>query len=236
MNLCLFKRVAHILLALVVTTFSMFAPIYAQSSEAQQQLAAAAKTPQMILNDLEQNERALYELFNALNGSDKNDIICSAVPLENADSYRQLCEPVFLEEIRQEVEAELAQNSKTKTSFFARIRNAFLSREERAERLLLEKAGVPVEFLQKEIESLATVHPNLLAQLTTIAEIQREYLQTLEIERRSRSYLMRQNEASYDHGSIGQAQRSGPQLTLSAPPPGYTQPTLNYGYRGPLAN
>ena len=43
MNLCLFKRVAHILLALVVTTFSMFAPIYAQSSKAQQQLAARSQ-------------------------------------------------------------------------------------------------------------------------------------------------------------------------------------------------
>ena len=241
MSKCRFNRAAQIALALVVANVSLLVPAYAQSSNAQtefdetQQLAAAAKTPQILLSDLERSERALYELFNALNSSDENDIICSATAVDKADAIRQLCEPVFLEEIRKEVDAELAQTSQTKAGLFTRLRNVFQSPEQRAERLLKEKSSTPVDLLQKEIESLASVHPDLLAQLTTIGELQREYLQMLEAERHSTDYLMRQNESSYDHGGFGQSQPSRPQLTLSAPPPGYTQPTLSYGYRGPLS-
>lgn len=236
MNLCLLRKAVQILLALVVVNISIFVPIYAQSEIAATANEAEAKTPQILLSDLEQNERALYELFNALNGSDTNDVICSAIPNGNTDTNRQLCEPVFLEKIRQEVDEEIANSAKTETGFFARIRNAFQSPEERAKQLLGEKASAPIELLQQEIESLARVHPNLLAQLNTIGEIQREYLQMVAAERRSTSYLMSKNEPSYNHDFNRDSRASMPRLTLSAPPPGYTQPTLNYGYRGPLGN
>jgi hypothetical protein len=236
MNLRFMKKSVQMLLTLVVGNILIFVPVYAQSEITAAANEAEAQTPQMLLNDLEQNERALYALFNALNSSDTNDVICSANPTENTDGNRQLCEPVFLEEIRLEVDEEIANRAKTETGFFARIRNAFQSPEKWAKRLLGEKASVPIELLQQEIESLARVHPNLLAQLNTIGEIQREYLQMVQAERRSSSYLMRQNEATYNHSGIGQSQPYVPKLTLSAPPPGYTQPTLNYGYRGPLAN
>lgn len=241
MSKCRFNRAAQITLTLVVANVSLLGPFYAQSGDAQidfdetQQLATAAKTPELLLSELEQHEREFYTLFNALNSSDKSDIICASLPATNSDANRQLCKPVFFEEIRQEVDAELAQEGETRTGLFARIRDVFQSPEKRAEQLLREKARVPVELLQKEIESLAAVHPGLLAQLTTIGELQGEYLQMVEAERRSTSYLMRQNESSYNHGGFGQSQPSRPQLTLSAPPPGHTQPTLNYGYRGPLA-
>ncbi len=234
MKPCLFKKIVQMLFALVVVNISMSVPVFAQSetNETQQQPSSDAKTPEILLNDLEQNERALYALFNTLNSSDENDVICSAITVEKIETKTQLCEPVFLEGIRQEVDAELAKNAKAQTSFFGRIRNTFQSPEERAERLLRNKASVRVQDLQKEIESLAIVHPNLFAQLMTIGEIQREYLQLIQVERRSSSYLMRQNEAFHSHNV---SQPSRPQLTLSAPQPGYTQPTLNYGYRGPLA-
>ena len=242
MNKSVSKNVVQFLLAIAVTVGSGFGSVYAQSStaqseitEAQQLLETAKKTPQVLLSDLERHEREFYSLFNSLNSSDKNDIICSSLPETNTDANRQLCKPVFFEEIKQEVDAELAQNSETKTGLFARIRNVFQSPEKRAEQLLREKARVPVELLQEEIESLAAVHPNLLAQLTTIGEIQNEYLQLVQAEQRRGNYLMRQNESSYNHGSLGQSQPSRPQLTLSAPPPGQTQPRLNYGYSGPLS-
>lgn len=242
MNLCLLKKVVQTLSALVVANILMLAPLYAQSStaqaeitEAQQLLAAATKTPQVLLDELERHEHAFYSLFNSLNSSDNNDIICSSALATNSATSRQFCKPVFFEEIRQEVDAELAQNDGQRTGFFARIRNVFQSPEERAEKLLQEKARVPVELLQKEIESLAAVHPNLLAQLTTIGELQNEYLQLVEAEQHKDKYLMRQNESSYNHSGFGQSQPARPQITLSAPQPGYTQPTLNYGYRGPLS-
>lgn len=236
MNLHFMKKAVQMLLTLVVGNILVFVPVYAQSEITATANEAEAKTTQMLLNDLEHNERAMYELFNALNSSDTNDVICSANPAENTDVNRQLCEPVFLEEIRLEVDEEIANRAKTKTGLFALIRNAFQSPEERAKRLLGEKASVPIELLQQEIESLARVHPNLLAQLNTIGEIQREYLQMVQAERRGSSYLMRQNEAFHNHGGFGQSQRSRPQLTLSAPQPGYTQPTLNHGYQGRLAD
>lgn len=241
MSKCRFQRVAQIALALVVANVSLHVPVYAQSTSPQaelderRQFATAAKTPQMLLGDLERHEREFYSLFNSLNSSDKNDIVCVSLTATNSDASRQLCKPVFLEEIRQEVDAELARESETRTGLFARIRDVFQSPEKRAEQQLREKARVPVELLQKEIESLATVHSDLLAQLTTIGKLQREYIQMVEAERRSTSYLMRQNESSYNHGGFGQSQPDRPQLTLSAPPPGHSQPTLNYGYRGPLA-
>jgi hypothetical protein len=242
MKLCLFKKVVQILSALAAANVLMLAPVYAQSSTAQteitedqQLLATATKTPQVLLSDLERHERAFYLLFNSLNSSDNNDIICHSVPATNSDANRQLCKPIFFEEIKQEVDAELAQNGKKRTGFFVRIRNIFQSPEDRAEQLLREKARVPVELLQQEIESLATVHPNLLAQLTTIGELQHEYLQLVQAEQRKDNYLMGQNKSSYNHSGFGQSRPVAPRLTLSAPPPGYTQPTLNYGYQGSLA-
>jgi len=240
MNLHFMKKAVQILLTLVVANILIFVPLYGQSeitaTANEAEAEASAKTLQVLVNNLEHNERALYKLFNTLNSSDANDVICSANPTENTAAIRQLCEPVFLEEIRLEVDEEIANSAKTETGLLARIRNAFQSPEERAKRLLGKKASVPIKLLQQEMESLARVHPNLLAQLNTIGEIQREYLQTAQAERRSTSYLMRQNEAFHNHGGIGQSQPSMPKLTLSAPPPGYTQPTLNYGYRGSLAN
>jgi len=242
MNLSVFKNVVQFLLAIAVTTGPGFASVYAQSStaqskitEAQQLLATATKTPQVLLSDLERNEREFYSLFNSLNSSDKNDIICASLPATNSNANSQLCKPVFFEEIRQEVDAELAQEGETRMGLSARLRNVFQSPEKRAEQLLREKARVPVELLQKEIESLATVHPNLLAQLTTIGELQNEYLQLVQAEQRKGNYLMRQNESFHNHNGFGQSQPSRPQLTLSAPPPGQTQPRLNYGYSGPLS-
>ena len=238
MNLHFMKKAVQILLTLVVANILIFVPLYGQSeiTATANEAEAEAKTLQVLVNDLEHNERALYKLFNTLNSSDANDVICSANPTENTAAIRQLCEPVFLEEIRLEVDEEIANSAKTETGLLARIRNAFQSPEERAKRLFGEKASAPIELLQQEVESLATVHPNLLAQLNTIGEIQREYLQMVQAERRSTSYLMRQNEAFHNRGAIGQSQPSMPKLTLSASPLGYAQPTLNYGYRGPLAN
>ena len=236
MNLHFMKKAVQILLTLVVANILIFVPLYGQSEITATANEAEAKTPQVLLNDLELHERALYKLFNTLNSSDANDITCSANPTENAVAFRQLCKPVFLEKIRLEVDEEIANSANIEVGLLARIRNAFQSPEERAKRSLEKKASVPIKRLQQEMESLAKVHPNLLAQLNTIGEIQREYLQMVQVERRSTSYLMRQNEAFHNHGGIGQSQLSMPKLTLSAPPPGYTQPTLNYGYRGPLAN
>ena len=236
MNLHFMKKAVQILLTLVVANILIFLPAYAQAEITATANEAGAKTPQMLLNDLEHNERVLYKLFSTPNSSDAKDAICSANPTENTVAIRQLCEPVFLEKIRLEVDEKIANRAETETGLLARIRNAFQSPEERAKRLFGEKASAPIELLQQEVESLATVHPNLLAQLNTIGEIQREYLQMVQAERRSTSYLMRQNEAFHNRGAIGQSQPSMPKLTLSASPLGYAQPTLNYGYRGPLAN
>jgi len=55
------------------------------------------------LTGLEQNERVLYALFNTLNSADENDTICSTMPIKDAGTNNQVCEPVF---IREEVDEE----------------------------------------------------------------------------------------------------------------------------------
>jgi hypothetical protein len=238
----MFKKTVQIVLALLVAHISILVPIYAQSSNTSfeepsltviNDQDAAAKTSQALLSGLEQNERVLYELFNELNSADENDIICSTISAENAGTNHQVCEPVFLEEIRQEVDEEIAQSANIEIGFFARIRNTFQSPEKRAERVLREKAAVSVELLQQEMASLASVHPNLLAQLQTIGELQREYLQSVDSERRSGNYLMRQNDPSFSHSfrASGDNRPASATPWFSAPPPGYSQQVIHSGYR-----
>lgn len=244
MNLRLPKKAVQFVLALIVANISLLVPIYSQPSNAQTEFEESslpavndpegvAKTTQALLSGLEQNERVLYELFNKLNSADKNDIICSIVPAENADTNHQVCEPVFLEEIRQEVEEEIAQRANKETGFFARIRNAYQSTEKRAEKVLNQRASSSIELLQQEMQSLASVHPNLLAQLHTIGELQREYLQSVESERQSSSSFMRQNDSSHNHNfrASGDSRPASATPWFSAPPPGYSQQVIHSGYR-----
>lgn len=244
MNQCLLKKTVQIALALIVANISILAPIYAQSSNAQTEFEesslfagndpeGATKTTQTLLSGLEQNERVLYELFNTLNSADKNDIICSTTLAENADTNHQVCEPVFLDAIRQEIDQEIAQSGNNKTGFFARIRNAHQSPEKRAEKALNRRASDSIELLQQEMQSLASVHPNLLAQLHTLGELQREYLQSVKSERRSSSSFMRQNDSTYNHSfrASGDNRPASATPWFSAPPAGYSQQVIHSGYR-----
>jgi hypothetical protein len=183
----------------------------------------------VLLTGLEQNERVLYALFNTLNSADKNDIICSTMPVKDAGTNHQVCEPVF---IREEVDEEIALSANKETGFFARIRNAYQSREKRVEKVLNQRASDSIELLP-EMQSLASVHPNLLAQLHTIGELQREYLQSVKSERQSHSSFMRQNDSTYNHSFRASGDNRAASATpwFSALPPGYSQQVIHSGYR-----
>ncbi|GJM12387.1 MAG: hypothetical protein DHS20C12_07900 [Pseudohongiella sp.] len=223
-----FQFVLKVMLVSVLSTI----PLYAQSTSIAEsnEAESSTKSAQALLNELEQEERTLYALFNTLNSSDENDIVCSTTPLEKTDTQGQLCEPVFFEELRQEVEEEISREAESKTGLIAQLRNIFRSSEERSESLLLEKAAVPVELLQQEIESLAAVHPGLLAQLQSIGELQQAYIQTVEAEQRRGDYFMRQNETSYYRGFRSDSQAVGGKAWFSAPPPGQTTPRIHFGH------
>ena len=76
-----------------------------------------------IISELEQSELALYALFNDLNSSDEFDVVCKRAQLENGDFAALVCEPVFLETLRQQVADEQTNSSSEDAGFFARIRN-----------------------------------------------------------------------------------------------------------------
>ena len=96
------------------------------------------------MTGLEQNGRVLYALFNTLNSADENDTICSTMPVKDAGTNHQVCEPVF---IREEVDEEIALSANKETGFFARIRNAYQSREKRVEKVLNQRASDSIELL-----------------------------------------------------------------------------------------
>ena len=222
-------------LALATICFSLSLPVKAQSlpdasapvSE-REPAQVAAKSPQVLLSDIEQHELALYALFNELNSTDEFDVICRGEPVEATDSTVQFCEPVFLENIRQQVLLEFEQGSSASPGFFARIRNAFISKEARIEKLVRERAAASIKLMQQEMEELARANPQLADKLQTVGELQLAYLETVRSAESDRAYLMRQNDPTYGQAFSSGGRMAEPRPTLGAPPPGHTQPSIRF--------
>lgn len=209
------------------------ASAYAQSlpdasTDVQAEVDSVNKTSRMLLGELRQNELTLYELFNRLNSSDEFDITCESELDQPAELALQLCEPVFLEKIRQQVSEELARDSTAASGLIARIRNAFSSQEARAENLVQERAAVSIQLLQQEMEMLAAANPSLAMQMQKVGQLQLVYLETIRNERDDRDYLMRENDPTYGQAFQNSGRRSEPRPWLSAPPPGHTQPRIHF--------
>ena len=71
-------------------------------------------------------------------------------------------------------------------------------------------------------------------QLQAIGELQLAYLDAVAVARERYVYLMRQNDPIANAG-IRQIDKGGSSWPrLSAPPPGYSQPTIHFKPQGPL--
>ena len=249
MSQSLFIRANQLIVAMALVGFSFSMPVYAQSSSSepgsgaelegvisqkeQNEAQVLAMTPELLLQQLEQNEIALYALFNTLNSSNDLDVDCKPKVDGQPGSYRHACEPAFWGRYRQEVADEMAQGT-ARTGLFARIRDAFISPEERTERAVREKAAGSIELLQQEMIALASEHESLSMQLQAIGELQLAYLDAVAVARERTVYLMRQNDPIANAG-IRQIDKGGSSWPrLSAPPPGYSQPTIHFKPQGPL--
>ena len=249
MSQSLFIRANQLIVAMALVGFSFSMPVYAQSSSSepgsgaelegvisqkeQNEAQVLAMTPELLLQQLEQNEIALYALFNTLNSSNDLDIDCKPKVDGQPGSYRHACEPAFWGRYRQEVADEMAQGT-ARTGLFARIRDAFISPEERTERAVREKAAGSIELLQQEMIALASEHQSLSMQLQAIGELQLAYLDAVAVARERYVYLMRQNDPIANAG-IRQIDKGGSSWPrLLAPPPSYSQPTIHFKPQGPL--
>ena len=249
MSQSLFIRANRLLLTMVLGGPSFAMSVYAQPSSSepgsgselegvisqkeQNEAQGLAMTPELLLQQLEQNEIALYALFNTLNSSNDLDIDCKPEVDGPLGSSRHACEPAFWERYRQEVADEMVQGT-AKTGLFARIRDAFISPEELTERAVREKAAGSIELLQQEMIALASEHESLSMQLQAIGELQLAYLDAVAVARERTVYLMRQNDPIANAG-IRQIDTGGSSWPrLSAPPPGYSQPTIHFKPQGPL--
>ena len=193
-----------------------------------EQIDTAAKTPQMLLIEMERQELALYELFNGLTGSDEFDIACRSEPAPMSDITLQFCEPAFLKKIRQQVWVEQAQDSGAATGLFSRIRNAFVSKDARTEELVRERAAASIKMMQQEMQALAMADPQLAEQIQTVGQLQLAYLDSVQTDKSASVYLMRQNDPGFDRSSANSMRSSSRQPWLGAPAPGHTQPTIHY--------
>lgn len=226
----------HLILIAVVAHGFYSEPANAQSSTDTNIIDSgqASRTAEVVLGEIETNELKLYELFNARNSSNEFDIVFSTRPDAPPNSSRQICEPMFLERIRQENEKEILQRKMQKRGFFSKIRSALTGPRKLKDQDLRALASDSIESVEQEMQSLAAQHPPLLAKLQVIGELQIEYAGLVETERQRYAYFMRNNGplSTYSFNRDSRVASSKP--WFSAPPPGHSRPEIHFDRRDQL--
>ncbi len=193
------------------------------------------RTLEMILDQIESREVALYNLFNELNSSDEYDISCASHTDENSERPMQICEPAFLEKIRLQNREEIENGSMKDVGLLGRLRETFFGPWELSDEEIRARAEEPIRLVQEEFEALATANPELRAELQLIGGLQQEFFELAEETRRRDPSFMWQNEPGYRNAHLQERQAVNPKPWLSAPPPGHTQPQIHFGH-GDLSN
>lgn len=194
-------------------------------------LSEKQETLQSLLAQIESNEIALYTLYNDINSSDDDDIHCTKRANEFIEREIQICEPVFLERIREENKREVEAGSMKDVGLFGRLRATFFGPWELTDEQVRARAAVPLAQLQQEIESLATSNPALLAMLATAGELQQKFLALAVVSKPKDPAFMWQNEPGYRNAQLQNRPNANPKPWFSAPPPGHAQPQIHFGYR-----
>ena len=197
-------------------------------------LAALSKkqeTLESLLTQIESNEIALYTFFNAINSSDDDDIHCVKRVDDKLERERQICEPAFLEKIREENRRVIEAESMKDAGLFGRLRETFFGPWELTDEQVRARAAEPLARLPQEIETLATSNPTFLSMLETVGQLQKQFLALSEASKRKDPAFMWQNEPGYRNAQLQHRPAASPKPWFSAPPPGYTQPQINFGYR-----
>lgn len=224
------------MLPILIAYLSFAASAIAQAIPVEQnESEPEVSTAQMLLGEIQSQELALYELYNSLNSSDEFDVSCRNETSRDADIALQLCTPVFLSQIRQQVNLELERGASADSGLFSQFRHAFVSKDKRREELVQQRSAASIQLMQQEIEILASGNAQLAKQIQTIGDLQQAYLAAVERTNSERDYLVRQNDPDFKPAFSAAFQTSSPRPWLSTPPPGHTQPRIHYpadSYRG----
>ena len=226
--------VSTLLVPISLSTLEVTAQPRVQVSAADAAVAVLSEkqeTLESLLAQIQSNEVALYTLYNDINSSDDDDIHCTKRTDENFEREIQICEPAFLEKIREENKREVEAGSTRDVGLFGRLRETFFGPWELTDEQVRARAAEALAQIQQEIESLATNNPELLARLKTAGELQQKFLEMAEVSKPKDPAFMWQNEPGYRNAQLQNRPNANPKPWFSAPPPGYTQPQIHFGYR-----
>ncbi len=139
---------------------------------------------------IERAERQLYDQYNALNSNDDFDIVCERRRTEDELIQMQVCEPVFLKNMREQNRQEVAVARNAGDSavgnFFSTLTGPRLLTDE----MLRYRARDELDQVQQEILAMSESDPAFRAQLQELGTMQAR-LDELLREEELREYLER---------------------------------------------